>query len=264
MRLVAAEKYAGSRMHVLDWVEGRGGSLVDILNALLRPTGAVVAPEGPWRPKGYADPTEALLDRPSEPLLPLEISRRLRAWWLAVDHPKSSGPNWDLAVAASFPRSRRGLVLVEAKAHAGELQREGGGKRLDADASDNSVANHKRIAAAIDETREALGKSGAGVGIGRDRCYQFSNRVAFAWKLNQEGIPVALIYLGFTGDNVIGLLSEPIRDEAHWKALVAEHTATVLPAEFWETDIGRPGVPLWIIARSLPVARQSPKQRSSR
>jgi hypothetical protein len=103
-------------MHVLDWVENRGSDFIGLLNAMLRPTGAVVAPEGSWRPTGRDDPVEALLDRPCEPPLPLEVSRRLRAWWLAVDRPTASGPNWDLAAAAIFPGGRRGLALVEAKA----------------------------------------------------------------------------------------------------------------------------------------------------
>jgi hypothetical protein len=237
MRPANSKPFAGSRMHVLDWVEGHDGDFVDSINLLLRPTGAVVEREGPWRPRGYVDPAEALLDRPSGALLSLEISLRLRAWWLFIDRPTSSDPNWDLAAAAVFPGGRRGLVLVEAKAHAGELDGEAGGKRLSQDASPNSLANHKRIADAIAEARDALGGAAAGVRISRDKCYQLSNRIAFAWKAAAEGIPTVLIYLGFTGDEVVGRLSKPIYDGAKWSELVSTHTADILPASMWEREI---------------------------
>ena len=256
--------FAGSRLHVLDWVEGHAErAFPDSLNEMLQPTGVRVSPGGLWRPTGHSAPAEALLDRPCVPLLPEEVSRRLRAWWLAVDRPTASGPNWDLAAAADFPNGRRGLVLIEAKAHAGELRGEEVGMRL---RPDSNLANRTRIGEAIAEARDALGGEAAGVRISRDMCYQFSNRVAFAWRLAAENVPVVLIYLGFTGDAVIGRLSEPIIDDAGWRELIAEHTRGVLPAEMWERNLGtdRDIAPLWLLVRSLPVARLSPEQEFRR
>lgn len=250
--------FAGSRLHVLDWVEGgTQRAFPDSLNEMLQPTGVRLSPGDIWRPVGHSAPAEALLDRPCAPLLPVEVSRMLRAWWLAVDRPSASGPNWDLAAAADFPDGRRGLVLIEAKAHSGELRGEEVGMRL---RPDSNLANRNRIGEAIAEARDALGGEAAGVRISRDRCYQFSNRVAFAWRLAAQNVPVVLIYLGFTGDTVIGRLSEPIHDEAGWRELIAEHTRDVLPAEMWERNLGpdRDIAPLWLLVRSLPVARQSP------
>ncbi len=256
--------FAGSRLHVLDWVEGHAQrSFPNSLNDMLQPTDVRVSSDGFWLPKGHAAPAEALLDRPCVPLLPEEVSRRLRAWWLAVDRPTASGPNWDLVATADFPNGRRGLVLVEAKAHAGELRGEKVGMRL---RPDSNLANRTRIAEAIAEARDALGGEAAGVRINRDNCYQFANRVAFAWRLAAEGVPVALIYLGFIGDAVIGSLSEPIIDGPGWCELVTEHTRDVMPVTMWERDLGtdRGIAPLWLLMRSLPVARLSPERELRR
>ena len=244
----------GSRTHVLDWLERPDGDFPNSLAALLQPTGAVIDPTGPWLPLGTASPAEALLDRPGGPqLLPPEVRTRLRRWWLAVDHPKASGPNWDLAAAATFPGNRRGLVLIEAKAHVGELCCDG--KRSD---PTTNAANHLRIGGAIVEASQALDGVVAGVRLSHQSHYQFANRVAFAWKLAREGIPTALIYLGFSGDETIGKLSSSIRNSAHWRAVMAAHTRHVLPPAIWERDIGTNGVPLWLLMRSRPVLRHSP------
>jgi hypothetical protein len=214
-------------------------------------------------PRGHADPAEALLCRPCEPLVPAALSCRLRAWWLAVDHPLAADPNWDIAAAAMFPGDRPGLVLVEAKAHLTELSNEAGGKRHQ---PRSSSANHERIGAAIGEACHALGGDDAGVRLSRDHHYQFSNRVTFAWKVATEGIPTVLIYLGFTGDEAIAGADGVIQDAAHWARTVSGHTANVLPSHYWERPIATGKAELWILERSLPCLRQSPpidERRSS-
>lgn len=255
---------AGSRLHILDWVAGYGGrEFPDSLNVMLRPTGVSVPSDGVWRPTSHSNAAEALLDRPCAPLLPEQVSRRLRSWWLAVDRPTASGPNWDLAAEADFPDGRRGLVLIEAKAHAGELHGEEGGMRV---RPDSNLANRARIGEAIAEARDGLGGEAGGVRISRDNRYQFCNRIAFSWRLAAWNVPVVLVYLGFTGDEVIGKLSEPIRDDVAWQMLIARHTKPVLSAEMWNRDLGttRGSAPLWLLARSLPVARQSPEKELRR
>jgi hypothetical protein len=202
--------FAGSRMHVLDLVESRGGDFYTSLNALHWPTGVVVEPDDAWRTKGYVDPAEALLDRSCEPLLARKVSHRLRTWRLAVHSLVASGPNWDLAAPATFPDGHRGLVLIEAKAHVGELAGEMGGKRR---SQSTNVANHARIGEAMAEAGAALGGASSRVRISRDICHQFSNRVAFAWRLAAEGVRTVLIYLGFTGDDEIGQRSDIIHTQ---------------------------------------------------
>lgn len=148
---------------------------------------------------------------------------------------------------------------MEAKAHVGELANESAGKRHRPDASADSRKNHERIGEAIAEACQALRACDPRIGVSRDRCYQFSNRVAFAWKLASEGIPIALIYLGFTGDEVIGRLSGQIRDAEHWRSLIKQQSDEVFPTEMWERDIAIGPAPLWLLARTLPASRQSPE-----
>lgn len=255
-RMDMPRTHAGSRLHILDWVEGHGGrDFIASLNALITPTGAALAADRSWVPVGHADPTEARLSRPCEPLVPSSVSRRLRAWWLAADRPTANDPNWDLAAAATFAGERRGLVLFEAKAHVAELAGETIGKRLN---GASNPENHARIGAAIEEARHALGGDTAGIGISRDRCYQFSNRVAFAWRLASWGIPTVLVYLGFTGDAGMGGPQNMIRDDAHWRRLLSEHTLDVMPAAAWERPLPTEGAEFWMLMRTLPCGRISP------
>src|SRR3954451_12895100 len=112
----------GSRMHVLDWIEGRTGDFVTSINATLAPTGVLVAPSSFWMPISRACPQEARPFRRCPGLLDPAISGAGLNWWLAVPHPLAETPNIDLAVRAKFPDGKDGLVLVEAKAHCAELK----------------------------------------------------------------------------------------------------------------------------------------------
>jgi hypothetical protein len=50
-----------------------------------------------------------------------EQREALTTWWLAV-RERANTPNWDIVSTCQMV-GRQGLVLVEAKAHAGELHR---------------------------------------------------------------------------------------------------------------------------------------------
>lgn len=239
-------------MHVLDWVEGRGRDFPASLNDLIQAAGARVGQDDAWMPRGRTDPAEACLARPCERLVPLDVSKRLRAWWLGRDHPLANEPNWDLAATARFDDGRKGIVLVEAKAHLAELAAEAKGKTAGHPENDASIGR------AITETATALGGADAGVNLSRDSHYQFANRIAFAWKLASLGLPTVLIYLGFTGDLGIRDRGEPLRDDRHWREAVLQHTQGVLPPVFFERPIDLSGTPLLILIRSLGCVRQSP------
>jgi hypothetical protein len=64
-----------------------------------------------------------------------------------------------------------------------------------------------------------------GVTISSDSWYQFSNRVAFA-ETGIQGIPTALIYLGFLNDK--GISPDPLRDHDHWLQTVLNSTRDTL------------------------------------
>jgi hypothetical protein len=236
-------------MHILDWVES--SDFISSLEGLIAPSGARVLPGGVWMPQGRLNPAEALLTKPCEPLLSQELSVRLRKWWIAVDRNDPNEPNWDLAVQAEFPNGQRGLILAEAKAHTGELKQEEKGKN-----PRGNQKNHTRIGEAIEEAREALGGESAGVRISHESHYQFSNRIAFAWKLASEGVPCVLIYLGCTEDTTIA--TDYLRDDEHWLDTVRAHVRPVFPETWIDRELSAGESSFWFLVRSRRCARSSP------
>ena len=100
------------------------------------------------------------------------------------------------------------MALVEAKAHENELDL--AGKRLRPGGSARSAENHERIGRAIAEAATALDRIVPGVRMSRDSHYQIANRVAYSWKLASMGVPVLLVFLGFTEDNGIADVGPPL------------------------------------------------------
>lgn len=124
-----------------------------------------------------------------------DFKHEIEGWWLAhPEHANTPTPNWDIACIAKIG-GRDGLVLVEAKAHKAELSRET--KRYDKTNS-KSKENHKKIIGAIEKTSQELRvKTDLNFNLSEQSPYQLSNRFAWSWFLAQNGIPVALVYLGF-------------------------------------------------------------------
>ena len=246
--------YRGSRKHILDWTALPDAVFLPSLNDLLQPTGAVVGPSDVWMPRGYDRPKEAKLHASDSPFLSPVQKQWLSDWWL-VHKRGANVPNWDLVATCSL-EGQRGLILVEAKAHEDELSP--AGKILRADASANSQANHQRIGQAIEEARQALDHITPGVGISRDKHYQLSNRVAWAWKLASLGVPTILVYLGFIGDNGIQDVGPYFENEPHWQETVRNYVAQVLPSGFLERLIPCGAATMQIILRSRAVLEPSP------
>jgi hypothetical protein len=248
--------FRGSRMHVLDWVDGAGGSFHASLNALLDGTHFRVAEGCRILPVSTSSPQEARLGKNCGGLLTSDQNRMLRDWWL-VRQRGANVPNWDLACHASFTdrqtADQSGLVLIEAKANVPEFTEGEGGKLA------GNAENDAQIARAITEAQDAFRSDGWDIKISRDRWYQLSNRIAFAWKLASMGVPTVLIYLGFTRDEGIRDVGEPIRDEEHWRGLVMS-VQNVVPPNMWGTEIRVAGTPLHLLIRTLPCVRQSPSR----
>src|SRR5207342_2320611 len=101
----------------------------------------------------------------------------LTTWWLKVPQHANT-PNWDL-VSTCRMDGRRGLVLVEAKAHAGEMHNSG--------KPHGHPENDDAIAAAIAEANSALGPA-TGWNLSHETNYQLCNRVAWAWKVASLGV----------------------------------------------------------------------------
>jgi len=239
----------GSRKHVLDWTSR--ASFQRSLVELVRPVAVSVDAADLWMPRGHKEPKEARLESFGPRAYPnLEVWPRLETWWLSHTAGANT-PNWDVAAACRV-NDTPGLILIEAKANVPELS--AAGKPLGQEASENSRQNHERIGAAIKEASDALGGPQRGVRLSRDHSYQLSNRIAFAWRLASWGIPVVLVYLGFTGDNQIADVGEPLKDDAHWLRLFSDHLAEIAPREWVNSRVDTQSAPFWLLARTLPVA----------
>lgn len=194
-------------------------------------------------PRGFLEPDEAKLGD-AELFLNSQDRENLADWWLSVK-PFANTPNWDL-VATCHIEGRRGLLLVEAKAHQDELKTTGKGDP-DPD-SENSKKNHGRIAAAIDGANRRLNAQGSGWALSRDTHYQLCNRFAWSWKVASMGIPVVLVYLGFlNADEMPG----PFPSAEAWREAVCEHSRGILPDGVWESRVMVGNTPVYPIIRSL-------------
>ena len=186
-------------------------------------------------PRGFQCADEVQLHKPNA-LIDDEVSRALENWWFKV--PGRASPNWDLAsqcLVGSGKAARRGILLVEAKAHSEELGGERGGKKLSPGASRKSRVNHDRIGNAIDEANVSLRSltGDQGWGLSRDNCYQISNRFAWAWKLADLCMPVVLVYLGFLAADEMADKGDLFSAHADWVACVKAHAKGIVPEEAW-------------------------------
>ena len=185
---------------------------------------------------GILSTDEVELHRPYT-FITVEKRCKLKDWWFEV--PVGRGPTWDLVSECSVgsgTRARRGVLLVEAKAHWAELEQNG--KKLSANASDNSRRNHDRIGSAIDEANVGLRTltGDPGWALCRDKCYQLANRFAWAWKLMDLGVPVVLVYLGFLNATEMSDEGHPFCDHADWEECVKTHAKHRVPEGIWERE----------------------------
>ena len=184
-----------------------------------------------WLPDGFCHTKEAELDKACKLVQDEADREKLCDWWLAV-RKKARKPNWDIAATCTVG-DKKGLLLVEAKAHRNELEEETKGKSFDPnEASMDSCRNHQRISEAIDEANaELTAQTGLCWALSRDKHYQMSNRFAWAWKLTELGYPVILVYLGFLNAQE---MSNPFADENCWEECVKEHSRPLFPTEVWD------------------------------
>ena len=226
------------------------------LTKLVEPR-ATVSCEDFWMPDGFSQVDEACLDKVAG-LLPLYVRETILDWWLAVPSPWSKTPTFDIASTCTI-EGKTGLLLVEAKAHAEELNNESKGKELKPPVSPNTLQNHQRIGERILEANSGLGKStGLTWRLSRDHCYQMSNRFAWSWKLVELGYPVILVYLGFLNAKEMQDRGDPIRSHAEWKVLVKEHIGSRVPDSVWEKRMIVCGRPLIPCLRSLETPYDRP------
>lgn len=212
----------GSKKSILSLIDS--DDFLERVNTLINVTGVVVKSEDIWQPKGYIDKREAqlksFLAKNFEPCLREEIQK----WWLVEKISTSTTPNWDLISTCTI-NGDKGILLVEGKAHYGELDYEKKGKRIN---KESSNLNHERIRYAIKEANDSIRGIAPDISISIDYCYQFSNRVAHAWWLAKHGIPTVLLYLGFLNVNEMNYGKRRVLETASdWQNCFFEHAQKV-------------------------------------
>lgn len=164
-------------------------------------------------------------------LVSSEVQDDLRKWWLAVDRAART-PNWDIASTCEI-EGKRGLLLIEAKAHEKELSRSGKPCPTSTN-STNSQRNHQQIGQAIAEAKCRLKRAtGNPWHISRDSHYQLSNRFAWAWKLASLGVPVVLVYLGFLNAQDMANDGPLFRCYADWERALKTYGDGVVDNSCW-------------------------------
>jgi hypothetical protein len=227
------------------------------LSALANPFGEVTECDH-WMPDGFDDLAEAQFHCVSK-LLSEEQCRQVRSWWFHIYRGgRQTSPSFDIASTCTMDGTP-GLLLVEAKAHVGELRGEERGKPLKLTASEGEKTNHERIAQAIDWANPFYGTAtGFQWRLSRDNRYQMSNRFAMACKLTSIGLPVILAYLGFLNAMDMSRGNEcPFASSDQWRQAVFEHSVPILPTEAWDRHWnlhGRAFVPL-IRSAEIPFDR---------
>jgi hypothetical protein len=229
-------EFKGSRFRCLLLTHQPKPRVVAFLNSLVRPH-ATVGEDDVFMPEGLCWPEEARLGE-----TPGFLSDKHRIlvtdWWLAVPE-RANTPNWDI-VATCKVAGHKGLLMVEAKAHAGELKSN--------DCCGANGKNCERIETAIQQASEALGE---GWRLSMDSHYQLSNRFAWAWKVASLGVPVVLVYLGFLNANE---MSKPFVGHEAWERCLLAYADGTVPRNLWNScQIRVKDTPVIPLIRSVDV-----------
>lgn len=240
---------SGSRPRCVLLTEGKREEVAGRLEELIKLPEVTVPAHSIWMPSGIHNVSEAELGNPRKPnnMVSSEIHKLLQEWWLQVP---ARTPNWDIASTCRVD-GETGLLLIEAKAHAGELSRKGKSFQSKS-ASVNSTRNHAQIGQAIEEANAGL-RSATGLDwrLSRDSHYQVANRFAWAWKLATMKIPVVLVYLGYLcADEMASDNSISFDSLESWHSIVEEHSKDIVPRGCWHQVIYVNGTPLLPLIRT--------------
>jgi hypothetical protein len=220
---VALTAHNGSRRDVLLLVDSP--RYVSALNSVLTGAATVVSQMDIHRPLGLLDDREyEVPEFCRESLSGLIDCAQLEApyWWVVRKGHFVRTLVIDLISTATVC-GRDGLLLVEAKAHYGELETCGKSFR-----GSSSPENHDKIGESIELANRALNAIEPGFRLQRDAFYQLSNRVSWAWRLASLGLPVTLLYLGFP-DDPYWPADDRFSSAAAWADAAGRYLANVVP-----------------------------------
>jgi hypothetical protein len=235
----------GSRRQILDWTNQDRPIFARELTETVGLEGLVVSDSDWWMPQGHRSPEEAKLTRCTVPGLN-RVKNVFTGWWVAHP-PLANEPNWDMLATCKI-WDHDAFLFVEAKSYGDELD---WNPKRQPRPSPESRENHERIGKAIDEAGHALTQIvGEPVNLSRDKCYQLSNRVAWAWKLASTGSPTVLAYVGFLQDWSITDLGCPFRDHADWLGAMKRYMRGIVPDCLIERRLDCGLAPMWFLIRS--------------
>lgn len=244
----------GSRPRCLLFMEGDRQDVASRLSAMVGLANVEVSEDDFWMPWGLpkrtgcgvwdVSPTwEAELGKAEGLLLP-EHRKSVTQWWLDVV-PRAKTPTWDIASTCQI-NGKRGMLLVEAKAHDGELSSSGKKKPT----TSNGKKNHEKIGAAIKQASADLNRIELGWDLSRDSHYQLCNRFAWSWKLTKLGVPVILVYLGFLHAGEMADQGEPFANHEAWVRTVRADARGLVPESAWDNCLMVNDTPMWTLIRS--------------
>lgn len=236
-----ANRRRGSYPRCLLLMQGSRETAAERLTTLVGMAGVSVSADDCWMPTGIpvlvapgkwdlAPAQEAKLGEDEGFLSPAH-RQQVTDWWLEVV-AKANTPNWDVASTCRIG-GKPGLVLVEAKAHAAELS----SAAKPRPSTPNGEKNDRRTRAAMAEANDALNRILPGWRLSCDTHYQMTNRFAWAWKLASIGVPVVLVYLGFTRAAEMADRGDPFADGTSWEKTVREHSAGIAPPSVWDSPM---------------------------
>ena len=232
----------GSRPRCVLLTDGSREQVAERLTRVVCRPEVVVSSKDQWQPQGKSDVREAQLDKTLQSgvvLLPEAIRGQLKGWWLADNAPT---PNWDIASTCTIS-GEKGLLLIEAKAHAEEMS-----KREKCHAQG---ANRTQIKRALEEANAGLQKlTGRPWQLSTCHHYQVSNRFAWSWKLAALGVPVVLLYIGFLDAGDMQNDGALFQSENDWRDTLLDHCRGVVDETCWEKTLDVEGAPLVPLIRT--------------
>jgi hypothetical protein len=235
-------EFKGSRLRCLLLTNKAPEEIAAFLNSLVAHH-ALLTSEDHWAPRGFLEPDEAKLGE--TPGFLTDADRPLLThWWLAKPGIANT-PNWDLVSTCQI-KDRRGLILVEAKAHEAELS--------DDRSKVKDPENFRQIENALVEATVAWNALSPGFTLSANSHYQLSNRFALAWKVAKLGTPVVLVYLGLlNAQDMEGGSRILLQAQAQWHRCLLTRSAEVIPENVWDRTFDVHGTPLTILIRSAVV-----------
>lgn len=134
--------------------------------------------------------------------------RRIKSLWATFWPQTGNVPNWDAVGEAQMGQGKEWL-LVEAKAHVGELRTSCGA---------TSPRSLRKIAAALDAAKANVGAPASANWL--QGYYQYANRLATLHFLVKHKVPARLVFIYFLGDRHTGKRCP--RSQSSWHKMISK------------------------------------------